>query len=54
MKQEQKVQEDLRKEIGNLENQITESKQGLQAALRLTDQLEMSKNQILNLRQEGK
>ncbi|XP_045463919.1 thyroid receptor-interacting protein 11-like [Harmonia axyridis] len=52
VKHEQTIQEDLRKEIANLENQMKESKQGLQAALRLTDQLEMSKVQITTLREE--
>ncbi|XP_044764161.1 thyroid receptor-interacting protein 11-like isoform X2 [Coccinella septempunctata] len=52
VKHEQQIQEDLRKEITTLENQIKESKQGLQAALRLTDQLEMSKNQVSTLKEE--
>ncbi|KAL3276125.1 hypothetical protein HHI36_020843 [Cryptolaemus montrouzieri] len=52
IKQEQKVQEDLRKEIVNLELQMKESKQGLHAASRLTDQLEMSKKQISSLKEE--
>ncbi|KAK9878382.1 hypothetical protein WA026_021689 [Henosepilachna vigintioctopunctata] len=51
VKQEQEKQEDLRSEIINLQSQLKESKQGLQAALRLTDQLEMSKSQISNLKE---
>lgn len=49
---EKQVQETLRKEIGNLEEQLQESKMGLQAASRLSDQLEIVKKQNTALREE--
>lgn len=49
---EQKVQDALREENSGLRSQLDESKQGLQAAARLTDQLEKSKKQIIALREE--
>uniref|UniRef100_A0A1Y1MJS9 GRIP domain-containing protein n=2 Tax=Photinus pyralis TaxID=7054 RepID=A0A1Y1MJS9_PHOPY len=49
---EQRVQDALREENGNLRAQLDESKQGLQAAARLTDQLEKSKKHINALKEE--
>lgn len=49
---ERKVQDTLREENGNLRSQLDESKQGLQAAARLTDQLEKSKKHINALKEE--
>ncbi|KAF5295883.1 hypothetical protein FQR65_LT10371 [Abscondita terminalis] len=49
---EKNVQDDLRKEINSLRMQLEESKQGLQAAARLTDQLDKCKRQIVNLKDE--
>ncbi|KAF5296375.1 hypothetical protein FQA39_LY12494 [Lamprigera yunnana] len=50
--QEKKIQEELRNDNNNLKAQLEESKQGLQAASRLTEQLEKSKRQSLNLKDE--
>lgn len=50
---ERKVQDDLRNEILTLKSQFEESKQGLLAAARLSDQLENSKNNIAALKEEG-
>ncbi|KAJ8982751.1 hypothetical protein NQ317_014049 [Molorchus minor] len=46
------VQEDLGKEIMELKSQLEESKQGLQAASRLSDQLELSKKLVGTLKEE--
>lgn len=51
---EKSVQDELRKEIGSLNNQLQESKQGLQAAYRLTNQLESAQQQNCNLKDECK
>lgn len=51
---ERKTQEDLKNEISTLKLQLEESKQGLLAAARLSDQLENSKNIISALKTEGK
>lgn len=48
-----RIQQDLQKEINNLRLQLDESKQGLQAASRLSDQLESSKKQTADLKKEG-
>ncbi|KAK4873231.1 hypothetical protein RN001_015260 [Aquatica leii] len=50
--QEKKIQDDLRNDNNNLKMQLEESKQGLQAAARLTDQLEKTKKQMVNLKDE--
>lgn len=50
---ERKVQDDLKNEILILKSQLDESKQGLLAAARLSDQLENSKNNIAALKEEG-
>lgn len=50
---EKQVQIELQKEISNLKAQLEESRQGLQAAARLSDQMEISKQQISNLKEEG-
>lgn len=49
---EKQVQEELKKEIENLKRQLDESRQGLQAASRLSDQLEMVKKQNSGLKDE--
>lgn len=51
---EKNVQENLHKEISCLKSQLEESKQGLQAASRLADQLEKCQLQILNFKEQGK
>lgn len=51
---EQKIQDDLKNDIQNLKMQLEESKQGLIAASRLSDQLEQSKKQVTTLKEEGK
>lgn len=50
---EKQVQVELQKEISNLKAQLEESRQGLQAAARLSDQLEISKQLVSNLKDEG-
>lgn len=50
---ERKIQDDLRNETVQLKCQLEESKQGLLAASRLTDQLENAKQQVNGLKQEG-
>lgn len=50
---EKKVQDDLKNEILTLKSQLEESKQGLLAAARLSDQLANSKNNIAALKEEG-
>lgn len=50
---ERQVQAELRKEIANLKAQLEESRQGLQAAARLGDQLEQSKQHVSKLKEEG-
>ncbi|XP_050517071.1 thyroid receptor-interacting protein 11 isoform X2 [Diabrotica virgifera virgifera] len=49
---EKQVQEDLRKEITNLQAQLEERNQGLLAASRLSDQLESSKKTVVGLKDE--
>ncbi|XP_066147856.1 thyroid receptor-interacting protein 11-like isoform X2 [Euwallacea fornicatus] len=49
---EKLVQDDLRKEMDNLKMQLEESKIGLQAASRLSDQLELIKKQNSGLKDE--
>lgn len=51
---EKNIQEDLRKEIAYLKSQLDESKQGLQAAYRLTNQLENAQQQNNSLKDECK
>lgn len=48
------MQDELKKEIENLKNQLGESKIGLQAASRLSDQLELLKKQNSGLKDEGR
>lgn len=48
------MQDELKKEIENLKNQLEESKIGLQAASRLSDQLEILKKQNSGLKDEGR
>ncbi|XP_022905111.2 thyroid receptor-interacting protein 11-like isoform X1 [Onthophagus taurus] len=50
---EKNVQENLKKELTCLKNQLDESKQGLLAASRLSDQMETSKHQIVVLKEEN-
>lgn len=50
---EKQVQEELKREITNLKSQLEESKQGLQAASRLSDQLDFSKKLVSTLKEEG-
>ncbi|KAJ8920016.1 hypothetical protein NQ315_006547 [Exocentrus adspersus] len=52
IKVEKQVQEDLKREIAGLKSQLEESKQGLQAASRLSDQLEHSKKAVGALKEE--
>lgn len=52
IKAEQQIQADLKNEIVNLKQQLEESKQGLQAANRLSDQLELSKKNASSLKEE--
>lgn len=54
VKAEKQVQIELQKEIDSLKLQLEKSRQGLQAASRLGDQLEYSKLQISGLKEEGK
>ncbi|CAH1286573.1 unnamed protein product [Diabrotica balteata] len=49
---EKQVQEELRKEIANLQAQLEERNQGLLAASRLSDQLESSKKTVVGLKDE--
>ncbi|XP_074028061.1 LOW QUALITY PROTEIN: Golgi microtubule-associated protein [Leptinotarsa decemlineata] len=49
---EKQVQEELKKEISNLKSQLEESNQGLLAASRLSDQLELSQKTISTLKEE--
>ncbi|XP_076262751.1 uncharacterized protein LOC143197870 isoform X2 [Rhynchophorus ferrugineus] len=49
---EKQLQADLKKDIENLKTQLEDSKQGLQAASRLSDQLEITKKQNLGLKEE--
>lgn len=51
---EKQIQVELQSEIDSLKRQLEESRQGLQAASRLGDQLEYSKLQISHLKDEGK
>lgn len=51
---EKRIQDDLRVEISNLQSQLVDSKNGLQAASRLSDQLEHSKQLTTLLKAEGK
>lgn len=51
---EKKTQDELKKEIISLKSQLEESNQGLLAASRLSDQLEISRNGITALKDEGK
>ncbi|XP_018336097.2 thyroid receptor-interacting protein 11-like isoform X2 [Agrilus planipennis] len=46
IKAEKQIQDELKQEIANLKSQLEGSKQGLQAASRLNDQLETCKQQI--------
>lgn len=50
---ERRIQDDLRTEVVQLKSQLDESKQGLLAASRLTDQLENAKQQVNGLKEEG-
>lgn len=54
VKAEKEVQIGLQREIDSLKLQLQESREGLQAASRLSDQLEYSKLQISGLKEEGK
>ncbi|KAG5899246.1 hypothetical protein JTB14_035424 [Gonioctena quinquepunctata] len=49
---EKQVQEELKKDISSLKSQLEESNQGLLAASRLSDQLELSKKTVSMLRDE--
>ncbi|XP_056632154.1 thyroid receptor-interacting protein 11 [Diorhabda sublineata] len=49
---EKQIQEELRKEIANLKSQLEERTQGLLAASRISDQLEVSKKTINGLKDE--
>ncbi|XP_072398994.1 uncharacterized protein [Diabrotica undecimpunctata] len=49
---EKQAQEELRKEIANLQAQLEERNQGLLAASRLSDQLESSKKTVVGLKDE--
>ncbi|XP_017778017.1 PREDICTED: thyroid receptor-interacting protein 11-like [Nicrophorus vespilloides] len=49
---EKKVQDILRQEIGELRLQLEESKEGLMAAVRLSDQMEASKKQVVQMKEE--
>ncbi|CAG9816273.1 unnamed protein product [Phaedon cochleariae] len=49
---EKQIQEDLKREISSLKLQLEESNQGLQAASRLSDQLENSKKTVSTLKDE--
>jgi chromosome segregation ATPase len=51
---EKRIQEDLKKEMASLQLQLEESKHGLQAASRISDQLEQSKQLSSSLKGEGK
>lgn len=51
---EKKNQDVLKNEILSLKSQLEESKQGLLAAARLSNQLENSKHNIASLKEEGK
>lgn len=48
------MQDQLQKEINTLKAQLQESKQGLIAASRLSEQLERSKQQVSTMKDEGK
>lgn len=50
---ERQIQEELRKEISSLNAQLNDSKEGLQAASRLADQLGKTKDQNTRLKDEG-
>lgn len=50
---EKQTQEELRKELDNLRGQLEESKVGLQAASRLSDQLELLKKTNTGLKDES-
>lgn len=53
LQQEQQKQAQLQAEIGALQQQLSEAKQGLCAAARLSDQLEACQRTIAVLREEG-
>lgn len=50
---EKQKQNDLQSEINTLKAQLEESKQGLKAAARLTEQMEKSKQQVVTMKNEG-
>lgn len=50
---EKQLQQKLNEEIESLKLQLEESRQGLQAASRLGDQLEFAKKQNIALKEEG-
>lgn len=54
IKTEKQIQQELHQEISNLKSQLEETRQGLQAATRLGDQLEYTKKQNVALKEEGK
>lgn len=54
LQSEQDAKTHLRNEIEMLKGQLADTKQGLKAASRLQEQLEKSRHQIANLKEEGK
>lgn len=50
---EKQKQNELQSEINTLKAQLEESKQGLKAAARLTEQMEKSKQQVVTMKDEG-
>lgn len=50
---EKQIQQELQQEIASLKAQLEDSRQGLQAATRLGDQLEFTKKQNVALKEEG-
>lgn len=47
-------QTELQDEINLLKSQLDESKQGLKAAARLTEQMEKSNSQVIEMKEDGK
>lgn len=50
---EKRMQADLETTIGDLKKQLDESKMGLKAAVRLSDQVEASKRHVGMMKEEG-